>query len=577
MKLKFEYLKCGGKRNLSTFHILLFTGTVLSSVLSPLSTAAEDAAAPPPAPLVSGEPVQYTVQDGDTLMGIARKAYGDSDGWRAVYAANEELIKSGGGLENGMVITLPVDSSDPDKVTFPDPDPLPEKGSFERADLSVQHKLEKSLAALTALREKIVMEKIPLSRELRDLEDGLTEVRREYQQTTRLLDSRTLDLTNLRSEIQSREQEKSYLSNLLSEYIRNFESRLHIAELHRYEEVLDQAKLAPENSNLSDLEIYQAQAALVSASLKRLEDALGGDRFDGTAVGPGGLVKEGSFVLVGPAAIFRSEDGEVVGTAEQRLGSLEPTVIAFSEDADQKAAAAVVENSSGTLPLDPTLGNAHKMAETNESIWENIQKGGLTMVPILGLALAALMVALYKWIQLSRLSSPSEEEISVMLNAVAQKDPATAAEVAGSINGPAGEMLGAGIEHIAEPRDLVEEVMFEKVLSAKLKLENQLSFVGITASAAPLLWLLGTVTGIINTFKLITVFGSGDVKSLSGGISEALVTTMWGLIVAIPALLLHAFLSRKARGMIDQMEKCAVSFINQLTKTPYRKPENEAA
>jgi len=199
------------------------------------------------------------------------------------------------------------------------------------------------------------------------------------------------------------------------------------------------------------------------------------------------------------------------------------------------------------------------------------------MVPILGLALAALMVALFKWIQLSRLSSPSDEEISVMLKAVAQKDPATAAEVAESINGPAGEMLGAGIEHIAEPRDLVEEVMFEKVLSAKLKLENLLPFVAITASAAPLLGLLGTVTGIINTFKLITVFGSGDVKSLSGGISEALVTTMWGLIVAIPALLLHAFLSRKARGMIDQMEKCAVSFINQLTKTPYRKPENEAA
>ncbi len=116
--------------------------------------------------------------------------------------------------------------------------------------------------------------------------------------------------------------------------------------------------------------------------------------------------------------------------------------------------------------------------------------------------------------------------------------------------------------------------MFEKVLSAKLKLESLLPFIAISASSAPLLGLLGTVTGIINTFKLITVFGSGDVKSLSGGISEALITTEYGLIVAIPSLLLHAFLSRQARGMIDKMEKCAVSFINQLTKTPYRRSED---
>jgi biopolymer transport protein ExbB len=519
---------------------------------------------------------QYTVQSGDTLMGIARELYGDSSGWRAIYAANEQSIKDSGGLKEGLVITIPADSTDPDKVTFPDPDPLPEKGSFERADLSVQKKLEAGLAELTALRQKIVMEKIPLSRRLRDLEDGLTEVRRDYQQTTRTLDSRTLDLTNLRSEIQSREQEKAYLSNLLGEYIRNFESRLHIAELHRYEDVLESAKLAPENSNLSDLEIYQAQAALVSASLERLENALGGDKFNGPAIGPGGLVKEGVFVLVGPAAIFRSDDGKVVGTAEQRLGSLEPAVIAFENSGDESAAAKTAANGVGRFPLDPTLGNAHKMEATKQTLWEHISKGGLTMIPILGLAFAALLVAIFKWLQLSRMRSPNNEQINVLLHVVSEHDQTTAAEVAASINGPAGEMLGAGIEHIREPRDLIEEVMFEKILSAKLKLESWLPFIAISASSAPLLGLLGTVTGIINTFKLITVFGSGDVKSLSGGISEALITTEFGLIVAIPSLLLHAFLSRKSRGTIDQMEKAAIALMNQLGKTPYNKTDRAA-
>jgi Mg/Co/Ni transporter MgtE len=85
------------------------------------------------------------------------------------------------------------------------------------------------------------------------------------------------------------------------------------------------------------------------------------------------------------------------------------------------------------------------------------------------------------------------------------------------------------------------------------------------------------VTGIINTFKLITVFGSGDVKTLSGGISEALITTEFGLIVAIPSLLLHAFLSRKARGMIARMEKTAIGFINQVNKIPHRQEDTAKA
>ena len=118
-----------------------------------------------------------------------------------------------------------------------------------------------------------------------------------------MLDSRTLDLSNLRDEVKSRQEETTYLSNLLSEYIRNFEARLHIAEIQRYREPLETAKLAPENSNLSKQEVYKAQAALVAASIERLHDALGGTRFEGTAVVASGLVKPGTFVLA-PGCAF---------------------------------------------------------------------------------------------------------------------------------------------------------------------------------------------------------------------------------------------------------------------------------
>jgi hypothetical protein len=118
--------------------------------------------------------------------------------------------------------------------------------------------------------------------------------------------------------------------------------------------------------------------------------------------------------------------------------------------------------------------------------------------------------------------------------------------------------------------------MYEQALTTRLNLQRMLPFIAVSASAAPLLGLLGTVTGIINTFKLITVFGTGDVKTLSSGISEALITTEFGLIVAIPALLLHAFLSRRARGVIDQMEKAAIAFVNQISKARHERMDNTA-
>ena len=176
-----------------------------------------------------------------------------------------------------------------------------------------------------------------------------------------------------------------------------------------------------------------------------------------------------------------------------------------------------------------------------------MKKGGAVMIPIFAMAGLALLFALYKWLGLAFIPKPSRKKVAALLDAVGERDENRAHELAASMRGPVGSMLQAGVAHLREPRELIEEIMYETVLKTRLKLQGLLPFIAICAASAPLLGLLGTVTGIISTFKMITVFGSGDVKSLSGGISEALITTKFGLIVAIPSLLLHAFLSRKAR------------------------------
>jgi biopolymer transport protein ExbB len=455
-------------------------------------------------------------------------------------------------------------------VVFAQEENADEQAGFDKAAQTAQRKLEASIAELNQLRQQIAEEKVPLGRKLSELENELVKTRMEYQQVSRMLDSRMLDLNNLRNEIKSRHEESAYLSSLLGEYTRNFESRLHIAEIQRYRRDVETAKLSVENSNLTDEEIYRAQAVLLNTSLERLNDALGGASFHGTAADAGGLMKKGTFVMFGPVAIFKSEDGKNIGMAEQRLGSLEPAIIEFNNPEDTAAALALVSNSKGQFPLDPTLGNAHKVEETKETVVEHIKKGGAVMYPIIILAAAALLVALFKWLTMVFIRTPSRKKITELLKAVAGHREAEALKNARAIGGPVGKMLVTGVEHIREPRELIEEVMYEHVLATRLKLGRMLPFIALTSSSAPLLGLLGTVTGIMNTFTLMTVFGTGDIKTLSSGISEALITTEYGLYVAIPSLLLFAFLSRKAKTVIDEMEKAAVAFVNQVSKTPYQ-------
>ena len=429
--------------------------------------------------------------------------------------------------------------------------------------------LKRAVAELNALRAEIAAEKIPLSRELTALEGELSLARSEFKDTNRTLNGRTLDLSNLQGELEKRQAESAFLSNLLRGYIDNFESRVHIAELQRYGADIEAAKLAPEAEGLSDSEAFAEQARLLSLSLDRLEEALGGARFEGEAVMPSGLVSEGAFLVLGPTALFQPGTGGDVAMAEQRIGSLQPTVVPFGSPEDVAAANGLMANGAGFLPFDPTLGNAIKIEGTKESFLEHVNKGGAVMIPIFAMAGLGLAFALYKWVSMALIGRPSRKRVTGFLDAVGRKDAEGVQRHVAQIKGPVGEMLGKGVEIMDEPRELVEETMYETVLTTRLKLQSFLPFIAICAASAPLLGLLGTVTGIINTFKMITVFGSGDVKSLSGGISEALITTKFGLIVAIPALLLHAFLSRKAKRIVDQMEQTAVAFTNELGRAHY--------
>jgi biopolymer transport protein ExbB len=212
--------------------------------------------------------------------------------------------------------------------------------------------------------------------------------------------------------------------------------------------------------------------------------------------------------------------------------------------------------------LDPTLGNAFKLSALQESLVERLSKGGLIMIPLLGLGVGAILLALFKWFQLSRVRLATERDLQLVLRHLENRDQSKALEHARRIPGLAGNLLATAVEHFDEKKEYIEEVLYEKMLGARTKLERGLAFLALAATTGPLMGLLGTVVGMIATFKMISSFGSGDPKQLAAGISEALICTATGMAVAIPSLLFHAFLSRKAKGILGSMEQTAVGFIN---------------
>jgi biopolymer transport protein ExbB len=421
--------------------------------------------------------------------------------------------------------------------------------------------LQKALTELSAARQQVETERLPLARQVTELEQKLAERKAAFTKAQRFQENQLVELNALKTDAKRQFDEVRYIDSLLSEYAKAFRSRLTFIEEPRHQALFESLDKAANAADLSPTERFSQRSALLTASLKRNEAALGGEIFDGKAIDKQGRVQQGKVALIGPVAMFAASAGEAAGLLQQELNRADPTVVNVDEKVSA-ASRALVTTGTGQLALDPTLGNAFKLAALKETLYEKIAKGGWVMAPLLGIGLAALLVALFKWVQLSRIRLATERDLQRVLRHLENSEQEKALAHAQGIPGPAGELLATAIEHSDEKKEYIEEIVYEKMLGARTRLERGIAFLALTATAGPLMGLLGTVMGMIATFKLISSFGSGDPKLLAAGISEALIATATGMAVAIPALLLHAFLSRKAKGIIGSMEQTAVGFIN---------------
>jgi biopolymer transport protein ExbB len=428
---------------------------------------------------------------------------------------------------------------------------------------SAKSDLDSALQELTAARQRIEAERLPLAQKARALEQQVLDQRRELERAQRSQENQLVELNVLKAEVKQRSDQVKFAEALLAEYLRAFETRVHISEVQRYRTAIDAAKDAAADAEGVLAERLEGQTELLSAAVTRIEAALGGERFDGRALTPGGRFETGSYALIGPVAFFASDQSDAAGLVELQLGSPEPAVLAMPPEFTP-AIQLIARTGTGEAPIDSSMGNAMKIAATKDGLIAHVRKGGPVMIPILLLGCVSIFIFITRWLVVGRIRVATPADLQVILSALRRSDRTKAPAHASNIKGPVGEMLHAAIDHCRERKEYIEEVMYERMIATKPKLEKLLPFLALSAAAAPLLGLLGTVTGMINTFNMITVFGTGDPKTLAGGISEALITTEFGLVVAIPSLLLHAVLSRRVKGVLASMEQTTVAFINGL-------------
>jgi biopolymer transport protein ExbB len=189
-----------------------------------------------------------------------------------------------------------------------------------------------------------------------------------------------------------------------------------------------------------------------------------------------------------------------------------------------------------TFGVDVTRGGILALLVESPTVTERVNQGGIVGYCIIGLGIVGLLIAFWRWIGLSIAGSKVKSQL--------KRDSATT-------DNPLGRVLAAYESNKSADTETIELKLSEAALKEMPELTKGLLFIKVISVVAPLMGLLGTVTGMIKTFQVITLYGAGDPKMMAGGISQALMTTVLGLVVAIPMVLIHTLVSGQSRKIIN--------------------------
>ena len=269
-------------------------------------------------------------------------------------------------------------------------------------------------------------------------------------------------------------------------------------------------------------------------------------RFTADVATPSGEIAQREVVRVGAFNIIDVK-GNYLSYGNEKLAELprQPSGGAVG------AAAALADATSGLSqfgidPTGPTGGSFLAAIIDTPTLEERWHQGGYVGYAITAVGVFAFLLAIVRVIMLTMMGAA----VNSQLKSGEAKD-----------NNPLGRVLLVSQENPNIDTETLELKMAEAVLRETPKLEAGLTLLKIIAAVAPLMGLLGTVTGMIITFQAITIFGAGDPKAMAGGISSALITTVLGLLVAIPTVLLHTVVNGRAQKIIHILNEQATGIV----------------
>ena len=251
------------------------------------------------------------------------------------------------------------------------------------------------------------------------------------------------------------------------------------------------------------------------------------------------VIRVGAFNLVSENGYLEYNDD---GTISELLRQPEGRYTGTTGD--------MVDASEGAIAfgIDVTRGGILGLLVESPTIKDRIEQGGIVGYCIIALGIIGLIIAFLRWVALSNAS----RKVTAQL----KRDSA-------STDNPLGRVLAAYESNTGADTETMELKLSEAALKEMPSLTKGLLFIKVTAAVAPLMGLLGTVTGMIKTFQVITLYGAGDPKMMAGGISQALMTTVLGLCVAIPMVLLHTVVSGQSRKIVNILQSQSAGLVAQ--------------
>lgn len=212
-----------------------------------------------------------------------------------------------------------------------------------------------------------------------------------------------------------------------------------------------------------------------------------------------------------------------------------------------------------------------------DQFFEFLARGGLIMYPLLLCSILGLAIVIEKTLSLRRKKVIIPEVVNVLDNISGLDDVGLALSMCEKYDGSFANIIRVGLENRDLPKDEIKEALNDQGRQEVHTLERGLVMLETIAAISPLLGLLGTVIGILKVFNVISVMGVGQASALSGGISEALITTIVGLSIGIPAVVVYNYFSNKAEGLVLEIEKYSSILLKKVVSFKHSGREENVA